>query len=76
MRITGFILIFTFGAANLLVKKRLPPKNVKGGVFNWAIFLNVSFSLYGIACVIGFMGIYTGMLTVLCKCTKDRDANE
>lgn len=65
MRITGLILISTFGAANLLVKKRLPPKNVKGGLFNWAIFLNAAFSLYGIACIAGFMGMYTGTLVAL-----------
>lgn len=61
MRITGFILIFTFGVANLLMKKRLPPKNVKGGILNLAIFKNVAFSLYGLGCIIGFMGIYTGL---------------
>jgi MCP family monocarboxylic acid transporter-like MFS transporter 10 len=65
MRITGFILIFAFGIANLLVKKRLPPKNVKGGLFNFRIFLNVAFTLYGMACMIGFLGIYTGVFVPL-----------
>jgi len=60
MRVTGFILIVTFGVANLLVKKRLPPKDVKGGLFNFRIFLNVAFTLFGIACIVGFLGIYTG----------------
>ena len=61
MRATGFILILTLGAANLLVKRRLPAKNVKGGLFNFRIFLNTAFSLYGLACIIGFLGVYTGV---------------
>ncbi|KAF8323963.1 MFS general substrate transporter [Clavulina sp. PMI_390] len=61
MRITGFMLIFTFTLANLLVKKRLPPKNVKGGLFNFAIFLNPAFSLFATGCLLGFLGIYTAL---------------
>ena len=64
MRITGFILMFAFGIANLLVKKRLPPKNVKGGLFNFKIFLNLAFTLYSIGCIIGFLGIYTGVVLI------------
>lgn len=48
-----------FIAANLLVGRRLPPKNVKGGLFNFRIFLKPAITLYGIACIIGFLGIYT-----------------
>lgn len=60
MRTTAFMLVFTFGCANLLVKKRLPPKKVKGGLLNLPIFKNVAYSIYGVACIIGFLGVYTG----------------
>jgi MCP family monocarboxylic acid transporter-like MFS transporter 10 len=59
MRITGFVLMVMFGAANLLVSRRLPGKNVKGGLFNFRLFLNPAYTLYGIACIVGFLGIYT-----------------
>jgi len=59
MRITGFVLMVMFGAANLLVSRRLPGKNVKGGLFNFRLFLKPAYTLYGIACIVGFLGIYT-----------------
>ena len=59
MRITGFMLVVMFGAANLLVSRRLPGKNMKGGLFNFRLFLKPAYTLYGIACIVGFLGIYT-----------------
>ncbi|ESK88182.1 hypothetical protein Moror_5534, partial [Moniliophthora roreri MCA 2997] len=38
MRILGFILLFVLSIPNLTLARRLPPKNVKGGLFNWSLF--------------------------------------
>lgn len=60
MRITGFMVLFTYIIAILLMKTRLPPRNVKGGVFNFPVFKSLAFSLYALACLTGFLGVYTG----------------
>lgn len=60
MRITGFMVLFAYVMAILLMRTRLPPKNVKGGLFNFPVFKSFAFCLYAFACFTGFLGVYTG----------------
>ncbi|KAG8218036.1 major facilitator superfamily domain-containing protein, partial [Butyriboletus roseoflavus] len=64
MRIFGFILILLLGVANLLMDRRLPPMNVKGGLFNWAALKNPAYAVYCISGATTFLGLYT-MLTYI-----------
>ncbi|KAJ8075499.1 hypothetical protein PM082_021129 [Marasmius tenuissimus] len=59
MRILGFILLACLAVPNLTLKRRLPPKNIKGGLFNWAAFRDPAFSVYTLSCVVTFLGLYT-----------------
>ncbi|KIY72377.1 MFS general substrate transporter [Cylindrobasidium torrendii FP15055 ss-10] len=59
MRIIGFILIVTCGFSNLAMSRRLPPKNVKGGLFNFAAFKNAQYSVYAAGSFVAFLGLYT-----------------
>ncbi|TFK36466.1 MFS general substrate transporter [Crucibulum laeve] len=59
MRIIGFILIFTLGMANILLKRRLPPKNMPGGLFNLKAFKSAPYSVYCASAFITFLGVYT-----------------
>lgn len=61
MRILGFILILTLGISNVVLARRLPPKNIPGGLFNLKTFRVPAFTLYCFANLIAFLGIYTGM---------------
>ncbi|KAI3618036.1 hypothetical protein WG66_005549 [Moniliophthora roreri] len=38
---------------------RLPPKNVKGGLFNWSLFKSVPFTIYTIGEFFTYLGLYT-----------------
>lgn len=40
--------------------RRLPPVNVKGGLFNWAALKNPAFAVYCVSGVTIFLGLYTG----------------
>lgn len=42
------------------IDRRLPPVNVKGGLFNWAALKNPAYSVYCISGVTSFLGLYTG----------------
>ncbi|KAF8452485.1 MFS general substrate transporter [Boletus edulis BED1] len=64
MRIFGFILILLLGVANLTLDRRLPPQNVKGGLFNWTTLKNPAYAIYCISGVTTFLGLYT-MLTYI-----------
>ncbi|KAJ7186131.1 major facilitator superfamily domain-containing protein [Mycena filopes] len=64
MRICGFILILTLGFANLTLVRRLPPKNVKGGLFNFKAFKSAPFSVYCLSGFIGFLGFYTVLIYI------------
>ena len=64
MRILGFLLLLTTGTANILLKRRLPPVNIKGGLFNFRAFLIPHLSLFYAASSVGFLGMYT-VLTYL-----------
>ncbi|KAJ3566847.1 hypothetical protein NP233_g6743 [Leucocoprinus birnbaumii] len=59
MRIMAFILLFTLGISNIVLDRRLPPKNVPGGLFNFKAFKLPAFSIYCLANTIAFLGIYT-----------------
>ncbi|KAJ6581826.1 major facilitator superfamily domain-containing protein [Mycena capillaripes] len=59
MRICAFILIFTLGFANLTLRRRLPPKNVKGGLFNLQAFRSAPFTIYCLSGFVAFLGLYT-----------------
>ena len=65
MRIIAFVLIAALGTANITLRRRLPPKNVKGGLLNLAAFRNIPYTLYSAAVCIGFLGIYTGACACL-----------
>jgi hypothetical protein len=47
------------------MKTRLPPVNVKGGLFNFAVFKNIPYTLFCLSVFIAFLGMYTGELPPL-----------
>ncbi|KAF9053370.1 MFS general substrate transporter [Panaeolus papilionaceus] len=59
MRILGFILLTTLGMSNLLLKRRLPPRNVSGGLLNLRAFKSAAYSFYCASAFVNFLGIYT-----------------
>ena len=61
MRILGFVIAFSLGIANLTLRRRLPPVNARGGLFNLAQFKNLAFTFYTIAGFVCFLGLYTCM---------------
>ncbi|KAF8674068.1 Monocarboxylate [Rhizoctonia solani] len=64
MRIIGFILLFVLTVAILTLRRRLPPKKVSGGLLNLKAFLHIPYSIYVLASVVSFLGLYT-VLTYL-----------
>ncbi|KAG8950837.1 hypothetical protein FRC04_007069 [Tulasnella sp. 424] len=58
MRILGFIILGHLALANLLVRRRLPPSKVAGGLFNLAAFKSAPYSLYVANATIAFLGMY------------------
>lgn len=59
MRIMGFILLFMLGISNIVLARRLPPKNVPGGIFNLRAFKLPAFTIYCFANAVAFLGVYT-----------------
>ncbi|KDQ13187.1 hypothetical protein BOTBODRAFT_160801 [Botryobasidium botryosum FD-172 SS1] len=59
LRIMGFILLTTLIAANLTIRRRLPPRHVQGGLFNLQAFKSAPFTLYCMSAVFAFLGLYT-----------------
>ncbi|KAG2157001.1 MFS general substrate transporter [Suillus clintonianus] len=59
VRVFGFILAATLGTANVLLKRRLPPVNVHGGLFNLKAFHNRAYTMYCISGIIILLGLYT-----------------
>ncbi|KAJ7117706.1 MFS general substrate transporter [Mycena epipterygia] len=59
MRICAFILIFTLGFANLTLARRLPPKNVEGGLLNLKAFKSAPYTVYCCSGFVAFLGLYT-----------------
>ncbi|KAK1221559.1 hypothetical protein PQX77_015678 [Marasmius sp. AFHP31] len=70
MRILGFILLVCLAVPNLALKRRLPPKNVKGGLFNWAAFKDPAFSYWTLSCLFTFLGLYTVLTYIDVAATK------
>lgn len=65
MRIMGFMILGTLGFANLTLARRLPPKNMPGGIFNVGVFKSPAFSIYCASAFVCFLGIYTGEFSLL-----------
>ena len=40
--------------------RRLPPLNLKGGLFNWAALKTPAYAIYCISGATTFLGLYTG----------------
>ncbi|KAG1734341.1 MFS general substrate transporter [Suillus lakei] len=59
MRVFGSILLATLGIANILLKRRLPPVNVRGGLFNLKAFRHTAYAIFCIAGILAFLGLYT-----------------
>ncbi|KAJ6618891.1 major facilitator superfamily domain-containing protein [Mycena sp. CBHHK59/15] len=59
LRIMGLILLCSLGIGNLTLKRRLPPKNVSGGLFNPAAFKIPVYTILCISGIISFLGLYT-----------------
>ncbi|KAH9484578.1 Aspyridones efflux protein apdF [Psilocybe cubensis] len=70
MRIFGFILLTTLGMSNLLLKRRLPPKKVAGGLLNLAAFKSAPYSVYCASAFVTFLGIYTGEFNRSLLCSR------
>ncbi|KAF9519672.1 hypothetical protein BS47DRAFT_1358009 [Hydnum rufescens UP504] len=64
MRIMAFLFVATLGIANITLRRRLPPKNAKGGLFNFPAFKNMPYTLYTASACIGFLGIYTVLIYI------------
>lgn len=54
-----------------LVRRRLPPVKVKGGMFNLSVFKSVAFCMYTASSFVAFLGLFTGILVC---CTLDHFA--
>ncbi|KAG8984521.1 hypothetical protein FRB95_005827 [Tulasnella sp. JGI-2019a] len=59
LRILAFILLGHLALANMLVRRRLPPVYVAGGLFNLRAFKSAPYSLYVAASTVAFLGLYT-----------------
>ncbi|KAF7354392.1 MFS general substrate transporter [Mycena venus] len=58
LRIMGFILILTFGVANLCLARRLPPHKAAGGLFGLHVFRNPAFSAWALSAFLGLFGAF------------------
>ncbi|KAF9532831.1 MFS general substrate transporter [Crepidotus variabilis] len=59
MRTFGFILMVALGMSNLLLRRRLPPGKVEGGLVNLTAFKYAPYSFYCLSGLIIFLGLYT-----------------
>ena len=59
MRILGFILMFSLIISNIVLKRRLPPKNLPGGLLNLSAFQSPAYSIYCLSAFTIFLGLYT-----------------
>lgn len=69
VRVFGFILLVALGIANIAIDRRLPPVNALGGLFNWTAFRNPVYTVYCIAGIFCFLGLYT-VMTYLSACAS------
>ncbi|KAG7086043.1 hypothetical protein E1B28_003564 [Marasmius oreades] len=59
MRILGFILLFALAIPNLTLARRIPGRNVKGGLLNLAAFKFIPYTVWTVASFVTFLGLYT-----------------
>ncbi|KZS99111.1 MFS general substrate transporter [Sistotremastrum niveocremeum HHB9708] len=59
MRVLALILICSTGVVNLVMRRRLSPVKMPGGLFNPKAFKYPPFTLYTLACFVCFLGLYT-----------------
>ncbi|KAK7055754.1 MFS general substrate transporter [Favolaschia claudopus] len=59
MRVLALLFLFTTGIMNLSMKRRLPPVQTGGGIFNWKAFKFPPFALYTFSVFVCFFGLYT-----------------
>ncbi|KAL4076648.1 major facilitator superfamily domain-containing protein [Scleroderma yunnanense] len=64
VRVFGFVIPVALGVSNITIDRRLPPVDAKGGLFNWAAFRNPAYTVYCLAGMSCFLGLYT-VLTYL-----------
>ncbi|KAF8910907.1 MFS general substrate transporter [Gymnopilus junonius] len=69
MRIFGFILMTILVASNLLLKRRLAPRKVAGGLFNIRAFKSAAFTIYCLSGFFTFLGLYTVLTYVVVSAT-------
>ncbi|KAL0576986.1 hypothetical protein V5O48_004996 [Marasmius crinis-equi] len=61
LRILGFILLFALALPNLILARRLPPKNIKGGLFNLAAFKFLPYTIWCASSFVTLLGLYTAL---------------
>ncbi|KAG1863604.1 MFS general substrate transporter [Suillus subalutaceus] len=59
VRVFGLMLMAAMGTANIFLKRRLPPVNVRGGLFNLKAFRNKAYSTYCVSGLVILLGLYT-----------------
>ncbi|KAI6101026.1 MFS general substrate transporter [Pisolithus croceorrhizus] len=62
VRAVAFIITFAIIAANLLLRPRLPPSNVKGGLFDWSAFKNPAYACCVLAYNVSLLGLYVPLI--------------
>ncbi|KAL1743145.1 major facilitator superfamily domain-containing protein [Schizophyllum fasciatum] len=70
MRILGFIVLATLSVPNLVLRRRLPPKKVAGGLVNPKAFKSAPFTIYCLSGVVAFLGLYTVLTYIDVSATK------
>ncbi|KAG2063481.1 MFS general substrate transporter [Suillus decipiens] len=70
MRIFGFILMAAMGMANIFLKRRLPPVNARGGLFNPKAFRNKAYFTYCLSGVMILLGFYTELTYISVSAVK------
>ncbi|KAF8981552.1 major facilitator superfamily domain-containing protein [Cyathus striatus] len=64
IRIIAFILTVLLVISNLALNRRLPARNVAGGLFNFSAFKNPLYTLYCVSGVVTYLGFYTVQIYV------------
>lgn len=64
MRIIGCIVLILMGIACLTLRRRLPPKDVVGSLFNPKVLKSPAFSIYCISSLIMYLGIFTVLIFI------------
>lgn len=64
VRAFGLILMAAMGTANIFLKRRLPPVDVRGGLFNFKAFRNKAYSTYCVSGIVILLGLYTELIYI------------